>query len=136
MQTASIRWVSEQQFLGISPSSHTTTMDADGKSNKAPTPMELLLIALGGCTASDMVSILEKKRQKLQSLVVECSGERAAEPPRVWTKIDVVFRLRGLLDETAVKHALQLTKDKYCSVSAMLEETAKITWHYEISPPE
>lgn len=134
MQTASTKWISEQQFLGVSPSGHAMVMDADGKSNKAPTPMELLLIALGGCTASDMVTILLKKRQNLQSLVVECSGERAPEPPKVWTKIDVIFRLHGALDEEAVKHALELTRDKYCSVAAMLNKTAQISWKYEIQP--
>jgi putative redox protein len=134
MQTASVKWISEQQFLGISPSGHATPMDADSKSNKAPNPMEMLLLALGGCTASDMVTILEKKRQKLVSLVVECSGERSPDPPRVWTKIDVVFRLRGTLDETAVQRALALTRDKYCSVAAMLNKTAAISWRYEIEP--
>lgn len=132
MQTASVKWISEQKFLGVSPSGHSLVMDADSTSNKAASPMELLLIALGGCTASDMVSILEKKRQKLQSLVVECSGERATDPPKVWTKIDVVFRLRGTLDEIAVQRALELTRDKYCSVAAMLQKTAEITWKFEI----
>lgn len=134
MPTASTRWVSEQQFLGVSPSGHAVTMDADSQSNKAPNPMEMLLLALGGCTASDMVSILEKKRQKLQSLVVECSGERAPDPPRVWTKIDVIFKLRGTLEKVAVERALELTRHKYCSVAAMLDKTAEISWKYEIEP--
>jgi putative redox protein len=134
MQTASVRWISEQQFLGVSPSGHATTMDADSNSNKAPSPMEMLLIALAGCTASDMVSILEKKRQKLLSLVVECSGERAPAPPRIWTNIDVVFKLRGTLEETAVQRALELTRDKYCSVAVMLNKSAEISWRYEIQP--
>jgi len=134
MQTASVKWISEQQFLGVSPSGHATPMDADSTSSKAPSPMEMLLIALGGCTASDMVTILEKKRQKLLSLAVECSGDRALEPPRVWTKIDVVFKLRGTLDEAAVQRALELTRDKYCSVAAMLNKSAEISWRYEIEP--
>jgi putative redox protein len=136
MSTASTKWISEQKFLGVSPSGHALPMDADGKSNTAATPMELLLLGLGGCTASDMVTILEKKRQKLQSLVVECSGERAAEPPRIWTKIDVVFRLKGTLDEQAVQHALELTREKYCSVAAMLNKSAEISWRFDILPPE
>jgi putative redox protein len=133
MQTASVEWISEQKFLGVSPSGHGLVMEA-GPSNTAATPMELLLVALGGCTASDMVTILEKKRQKLESLVVQVSGERAADPPRIWVKLDVVFRLRGTLDEQAVQRALELTKDKYCSVAAMLEKSAKISWRYEIDP--
>jgi putative redox protein len=97
--------------------------------------MEMLLMALGACTATDMVIILEKKRQKLKSLEVLCSGDRAAEPPTVWVKLEVVFRLRGSLDEDAVKHAMELTKEKYCSVAAMLRKTAEFSWRYEILPP-
>jgi putative redox protein len=96
--------------------------------------MEMVLLALGACTATDMVLILEKKRQKVVSLEVVCSGERAAEPPRVWTKLEVVFRLRGTVDESAVKHAVALTAEKYCSVAAMLKRTAEISWRYELLP--
>jgi putative redox protein len=98
--------------------------------------MEMVLMALGACTATDMVIILEKKRQKLQSLEVVCSGERAADPPRVWIKLDVVFRLRGAVEESAVKHAMALTEEKYCSVAATLKKTAEISWRYEILPAE
>jgi len=94
-----------------------------------------LLLALGACTATDVVSILEKKRQKLESLEVICSGERAANPPTVWTKLEILYRLRGQLDEAAVKHAIQLSEDKYCSVAAMLRKTAAISWRHEILPP-
>jgi putative redox protein len=96
--------------------------------------MELVLMALGACTATDMVIVLEKKRQKLESLEVICSGERATEPPTVWTKLEVLYRLRGQLDDAAVKHAIQLSEDKYCSVSAMLKKTASVSWRYEILP--
>ena len=107
-------------------------MDSDRQTNTGPGPMELVLIALGACTATDVVSVLKKKRQKLESLEVVCSGERAAQPPTVWTKLEIVYRLRGELDEAAVKHAIELSEDKYCSVAAMLKKTAKITWRYEI----
>jgi len=93
-------------------------------------------MALGVCTATDVVIILEKKRQPLQSLDVICSGERAADPPTVWVKLDVLFRLRGDVDEGAVRHAIELTKEKYCSVAAMLRKTAEISWHYELLPAE
>jgi putative redox protein len=96
--------------------------------------MEMLLVALGACTATDVVIILEKKRQKLESLEVEVSGERAAEPPRVWTKLEVVYRLRGALDEKAVRDAIELSEAKYCSVSAMLRKTATLAYRYEILP--
>lgn len=134
MQTASVKWISEQKFLGNSPSGHAVTFDSDRDSNEAPGPMEMVLLALGACTATDMVIILEKKRQKLESLEVLCSGERAAEPPTVWVKLEVVFRLRGSLDEDAVKHAMELTREKYCSVATMLRKTAEISWRYEMLP--
>jgi len=97
--------------------------------------MELLLVALGACTATDVVAILAKKRQKLESLEVEVSGERAAEPPAVWMKLEIVYKLRGDLDEQAVKHTIQLSEEKYCSVAAMLRKTAPITFRYEITAP-
>jgi putative redox protein len=135
METASIKWIGEQRFAAESTSGHVVAFDSDRKSNTAPGPMEMLLMALGACTATDIVIILEKKRQKLQSLEVLCSGERAAEPPRVWVTLEVLFRLRGALDDNAVMHAIDLTRDKYCSVAAMLRKTADISWRYEILPP-
>jgi len=94
--------------------------------------MELLLIALGACTATDVVAILVKKRQKLDALEIEISGERAPEPPQVWTKLEIVYKLRGNLDEAAVRHTIQLSEEKYCSVAAMLRKTAQITYRIEI----
>jgi putative redox protein len=135
MQTASIKWIGDQKFTAISPSGHSVPIDSERESNKAPGPMELVLIALGACTATDIVIILEKKRQKMQSLEVICSGERAAHPPTVWTKLELLYRLRGDLDQAAVKHAIELSEEKYCSVAAMLQKTAKITWRMEILPP-
>jgi len=135
MQTASVKWIDEQKFVATSPSGHAVTIDSDRESNQAPGPMELLLMALGACTATDVVIVLRKKRQKLQSLEVICSGERAAEPPAVWTRLEIVYRLRGRLDDAAVKHAIQLSEDKYCSVAAMLRKTATLSWRYEIVPP-
>jgi len=134
MQTALIKWIGEEQFVADSPSGHAITLDSDRSSNKAPGPMELVLMALGACTATDIVIILKKKRQKLEALEVICSGERAAEPPSVWTKLEVVYRLQGKLDEEAVKRAIELSEKKYCSVSAMLQKTASLTWRYEILP--
>ena len=134
MQTASVRWVAEEKFVAISPSGHAIAVDSDRASNKAPGPMELMLMALGACTATDVVSILKKKRQPLESLEVICSGERAAEPPSVWVKLEVLYRLRGALDEAAVKRTIELSEQKYCSVSAMLRKTATLTWRYEILP--
>lgn len=136
MQTAKVKWIGEQRFVATSPSGHALAMDSDRDTNEAPGPMELLLMALGACTATDVVVILRKKRAKLESLEVICSGERAGEPPTVWTRLEVLYRLRGNLDEQAVKHAIELSEQKYCSVSAMLRKTAKLTWRYEIAPGE
>ena len=135
MQTGSVKWIGKQKFVATSPSGHAMTIDSDRDSNQAPGPMELLLMALGACTATDVVIILDKKRQKLESLEVICSGERAAEPPTVWTKLEMLYRLRGQLDDVAVKHAIQLSEDKYCSVAAMLRKTATLSWRYEVLPP-
>jgi putative redox protein len=132
MQTAAVKWIGEQKFVATSPSGHAINVDSDREVNSAPGPMELVLMALGACTATDIVIVLKKKRQKLDGLEVICSGERAAEPPTVWTKLELVYRLRGELDDAAVKHAIELSEEKYCSVAAMLKKTAKISWRYEI----
>ncbi|HXQ97647.1 MAG TPA: OsmC family protein [Candidatus Limnocylindrales bacterium] len=134
MQVAKIRWVGADQFIAVGPSGHAVPIDSDRQSNTAPGPMELLLLALGSCTATDVVDILKKKRQRLESLEVEVSGERANEPPAVWVKLEIVYRLKGHLDEKAVRDAIQLSEDKYCSVAAMLRKTAPIAFRYEIEP--
>lgn len=134
-KTARIQWIGNQQFVAVGPSGHAVALDSDRDSNTAPGPMEFLLLALGACTATDIVIILEKKRQKLQSLEVICSGERAPDPPQVWTKLNLLYRLRGRLEETGVKQAIQLSEEKYCSVSATLKKSAELTWSYEILPP-
>jgi len=135
MQTATVVWVQNDQFLANMPSGHAVPIDADRQLNSAPGPMELLLAALGSCTATDVVSILRKKRQPLERLEVVVSGERASEPPTVWTKLEIVYRLRGKLDEKAVQHTIELSETKYCSVAAMLRKAAPITFRYEILPP-
>ena len=135
MQTATVKWTGGEEFLATTPSGHAVRFDADGKHNAAPNPMEMLLAALGSCSSVDVVIILAKKRQKLASLEVDVSGERATEPPRVWTKIEMVYRLAGELDEKAVRDAIELSQNKYCSVAAMLGKTAEITYRYEIAKP-
>ncbi len=132
MRTARVQWLGKERFVAHTPSGHLVPLDSDRSSNSAPGPMELLLVALGACTATDVAAILTKKRQKLVSLEVEVSGERAAVPPAVWIKLEVVYRLSGELDEQAVKHAITLSENKYCSVAAMLRLSAPITFRYEI----
>lgn len=135
MQKARVQWVGKERFVALSPSGHLVALDSDRSANGAPGAMELLLVALGACTATDIISILAKKRQKLEALEVEVSGERAAEPPRVWTRLEIVYKLKGLLDEKAVEHAVQLSEEKYCSVAAMLRKTAPIGYRIEIDRP-
>ena len=138
MQTALVRWLGSEKFLGQTPSSHAVPFDSDRASNSAPGPMEMLLVALGACTATDVVSILAKKRQHLESLEIVISGERASSPPTVWVKLELLYRLRGRnasggpLDEKAVRDAIALSKDKYCSVSATLAKSAHISFRHEI----
>lgn len=134
MQTATVKWIGEEKFVALGPSGHALAIDSDRQSNTAPGSMELLLLALGACTATDVVIVLKKKRQKLESLEVICSGERAPDPPQVWTRLELVYRLRGHLDETAIKRAIELSEEKYCSVSATLRKTATLTWRFEILP--
>ncbi len=136
MQTARVKWVRQEQFLALTPSGHAMPLDSDRGSNAAPGPMEMLLVALGACTATDVVGILAKKRQKLESLEVVVRGERAAEPPTVWVKLEIVYKLRGQLDEKAVRDAIELSENKYCSVAATLRKTAPIAFHYEINPAD
>lgn len=133
MQTARVKWTGKEQFLAVTPSGHAVPLDSDREANTAPGAMEMLLVALGACTATDVVIILGKKRQPLESLEVEVTGERAAEPPKVWTKLEIVYKLRGALDEKAVRDAIALSEEKYCSVSAMLKKTASVSTRIEIT---
>ena len=136
MQTSSVKWIGEQKFVAAGPSGHAIVVDSDRETNSASGPMELVLMALGACTATDVVIVMKKKRQKVEMLEVICSGERATQPPTVWTKLEILYRLRGDLDEAAVKHAIELSEEKYCSVAAMLKKTATISWRYEILASE
>jgi putative redox protein len=134
MQTATVKWIGAEKFVCVGPSGHALVTDSDRESNAASGPMELLLLALGACTATDVVVVLKKKRQKLESLEISVSGERATDPPQVWTKLDLCYRLRGRLEETAVRRAIELSQQKYCSVSAMLQKAAVVTYRHEILP--
>jgi putative redox protein len=118
-------WTDQDRFLGDASSGHGLLMDA-GAVKTASTPMELVLIALCGCTASDVVGILRKKREPFTGLEVVAKAERAADHPKVYTQIKLVYRLRGKVSHKAMEDAVRLSKEKYCSVSAMLEKTARI----------
>jgi putative redox protein len=134
MDAARVKWVGQERFDVVTPSGHSVAFDSDRGSNTGPGPMEMLLAALGSCTATDVVVILRKKRQGLQALEVVVSGERATEPPRVWRKIEVLYRFWGRLEDKAVRDAIELSESKYCSVAIMLRKTAEISFRYEILP--
>jgi putative redox protein len=130
MITAKAIWTDHERYLGEASSRHALVMDT-ATEKTASTPMELVLIALCGCTASDVVGILRKKREPFTSLEVSASGERASGHPAVYTEIKLVYRVAGKVSRKAVEDAVRLSKEKYCSVSAMLEKTAKITFEIE-----
>ena len=130
MLEAACTWIAHEQFAGISSSRHALVVDA-AKEKTSNSPMELVLIGLCGCTGSDVVSILRKKREPFTSLEVHARAERAPTPPTVYTEIHLTYRVGGKVSEKAVEDAVRLSEEKYCSVAAMLSKTAKITYSIE-----
>ena len=130
MLEARVIWTDRDRFLGEASSGHALVMDA-GEPKTAGTPMELVLLALCGCTASDVTGILRKNRQPFTGLEVSVQAERATEHPKVYTSIKLVYRVRGQVAHKAMEDAVHLSKDKYCSVSAMLQKTARIDFVIE-----
>jgi putative redox protein len=130
---ATIKFVSEDLFLGITPSGHALTLDTDSQRSIASSPVELLLVALGSCTATDVAGILSKKRQQVTSYVVEVTGKRRDEYPRSYTSMKVHHILTGKsISAKAVAHAIELSETKYCSVAATLRPTVEIQSTFEI----
>jgi putative redox protein len=129
MTEARTTWKEKLRFDGIASSGHLIAVDGDKAAGNSP--MELVLIGLCGCTGYDVASILQKKREPFTSLEVRAKAERAAEPPTVYTEIKLIYRVGGKVSRKAVEDAVRLSKEKYCSVSAMLAKTAKITAEIE-----
>lgn len=129
MTEARTTWIEKQRFDGIASSGHSIVVDGDKAGGNSP--MELVLIGLCGCTGYDVVSILQKKREPFTSLEVRAEAERAKDPPTVYTEIKLVYRVGGKVSHKAVEDAVRLSKEKYCSVSAMLAKTAKISFAIE-----
>ncbi|HIE37579.1 MAG TPA: OsmC family peroxiredoxin [Anaerolineales bacterium] len=134
MATVRVKWLEKLQFVGIDATKHSVVMSGQGKKDGiGMSPSQLLLVALGGCTAYDVVNILTKKRQRLTGLEIEIAGEQEPDPPWTYRKIHLSYRLRGRgLSDKAVQDAIELSKNKYCSVGATLEAAAKITYDYVI----
>lgn len=130
---AVIHFAQEDLFVGVTPSGHSFTIDADSERSLAPSPMELLLVALGSCTAVDVIGILKKKREKVSAYRVEVRGERRAEHPRSYSRMEVHHVVTGRgLSAKAVSQAIQLSETKYCSVAATLRPTAEIVSTFKI----
>src|SRR2546423_7689415 len=134
MTEAKTTWIEKQRFDGIASSGHKIIIDGDKAAGNSP--MELVLIGLCGCTGYDVVSILQKKREPFTSLEVRAEAERAADPPSVYTQIKLIYRVGGKVSHKAVEDAVRLSKEKYCSVSAMLNTTATITHEIEYVEPK
>jgi putative redox protein len=126
MIEATVNWTDKERYIGTATSHHALVMDT-ATEKTASSPMELVLIALCGCTGSDVVGILRKKREPFTALEVRASGERAEGYPAVYTSIHLTYVVRGQVSKKSMEDAVRLSKEKYCSVSAMLEKTAKIT---------
>lgn len=133
---ATIRWTTGMTFLAETGSGHVLAMDGApeaGGRNLAPRPMETVLAGSGACTAFDVVVILKKSGQEITGCEVKISAERATTDPKVFTRIHMHFLVRGKgLKRNLVEHAVRLSRDKYCSASAMLAKTAEITSGLEI----
>lgn len=127
MVEAKVDWVDGERFVGSASSGHALVIDSDRRRNTATGPMELVLTGLCACTATDVVSILRKKREPFVAVQVRAEAERAAEPPTVYTSIHLIFTVTGNVNRKAVEDAVRLSEEKYCSVSAMLQKTARIT---------
>jgi len=133
---ARIKWVEGLQFIGESATNHAIIMDGDvdsGGKNTGMRPTELLLIGLGGCSGMDVASVLQKKKQQVTDIIINIKGTQAESYPKKFTDIEIEFVVTGKnISEEAVKRAVELSMDKYCSVKATLEGSAKITFSYRI----
>jgi putative redox protein len=133
---AVVKWLDHMSFVGESESGHSVVMDGppdSGGRNLGVRPMEMVLLGMGGCTAFDLVLILQRQRQQIVDCHVELSAERADTVPKVFTRIHVHYVVTGKnLDEKKVARAVDMTAEKYCSVSIMLAKAADITHDYEI----
>jgi putative redox protein len=127
---AKLFWTDAEQFVGQASSGHAVVVDSS-KAKTANGPMEMVLIGLCACTATDVVTILRKKREPFVSIEVHARAERAAEPPTVFTRIDLIYRVKGKVAPKAVEDAVRLSEEKYCSVAAMLRKTADLRYQIE-----
>ena len=130
-----VKLVEGMQFVARGESGHAVIMDSDpkvGGDNTASRPVEVLLCALGGCTGMDVISILRKMRTVPTEFSVQIEDERASEHPKVLTRIHFVYRFSGDIPEANVKKAIELSMQRYCPITNMVNKTAEVTWEYQI----
>jgi len=136
MKNAKVTLVDGMKFSAIAGSGHTVVMDADPKSggrDKGSRPIELLLMAFGGCSGMDVISVLRKKKEKVSKLEINVNGKQADSYPHKYTSIHIEYVVTGKdISDDAVKKAIELSLDKYCAVGASLSGTANITHSYKI----
>ena len=130
---ATLQYSPDDFFIAIPPSGHALTIDFNTERSAGPGPLELLLVALGGCTGADVVSVLKKKRERVTDYRIEVHGERREEHPKSYRKMEVKHIIRGRgVSEASVKQAIELSTTKYCSVAATLRPTVEIVTSFEI----
>jgi putative redox protein len=130
---ATVQYAGDEFFVGTPPSGHAQIIDSKSERRSAPSPLELLLVSVGACTAADVISILLKKRQHVDKYLVEVTGERKEDHPRAFTAFHVHHIVHGRsVSEKALADAIKLSDEKYCSVAATVRPTATITTSYEI----
>lgn len=134
MVEAKLNWIDGERFVVNASSGHAMVVDADRERNTASGPMELVLMGLCACTATDVVSILRKKREPFTGLEVRAEAERAKQAPTVYTHIKLIYTVSGQISRKAVEDAVHLSEEKYCSVAAMLKSTAKIVTEIQLVP--
>ena len=133
---AKVTWVTERRFVGRASSGHAIVVDASDV-KEGPSPMELVLIGLVGCTAYDVIGIMQKKRDAVTGLEVSAHAQRAETPPKVYTEITVEYVTHGENpSRKAVEDAIRLSQEKYCSAPIMLGRTAAITTAFRIEQAE
>jgi putative redox protein len=130
---AQVTWTDGERFVANASSGHAIVIDSDRERNTAAGPMEMVLMGLCACTATDVVSILRKKREPFMGVNVRAEAVRAEESPTVYTAIKLIYTVSGQVSRKSVEDAVRLSEEKYCGVSAMLKCTAKIVTEVRLS---
>lgn len=137
-QSTHVVWRAGMTFDATTTTGHHLVMDSlpPTGEDRGPKPIELMLSALGGCTAMDVLSILQKMREPVIDLCVDVTGTRATKHPMIYTDIEVVYRVSGNVNPSALERAIELSETKYCGAIAMLAHSAHISTRYEIEPSD